>query len=155
MIYAEIYSWSFCVIKTKEVSYMKASVKNDSTKPLILVADDDEACLDVLVKMLAVMGYDVFAVRNGKAAIEAYSSMKHQINLVMLDMEMPYNGEKTYQKLRKIDNHARILLISGYTEDFKVSALLNQGYCGFLKKPFNMNSLKANVTNILKPTVSG
>jgi len=134
---------------------MQTSVKNDSKKPFILIADDDEDCLEVLVKMLAVMGYDVFAVRNGKAAIEAYSSMKHQINLVMLDMEMPYNGEKTYLKLRKIDKHARILLISGYTEDFKVSALLNQGYCGFLKKPFNMDSLKLNVTNIIKSAVSG
>jgi len=129
---------------------MQTSVKNDSKKPFILIADDDEDCLEVLVKMLAVMGYDVFAVRNGKAAIEAYSSMKHQINLVILDMKMPYNGEKAYLKLRKIDKHVRILLLSGYTEDSKVRALLNQGYCGFLKKPFNLNSLKLNVTNILK-----
>jgi DNA-binding NtrC family response regulator len=129
---------------------MQTSVKNDSKKPFILIADDDEDCLEVLVKMLAVMGYDVFAVRNGKAAIEAYSSMKHQINLVILDMKMPYNGEKAYLKLRKIDKHVRILLLSGYTEDSKVRALLNQGYCGFLKKPFNLNSLKLYVTNILK-----
>jgi DNA-binding NtrC family response regulator len=129
---------------------MKTSVKNDSKNPLILIADDDEACLDVLVKMLVVMGYDVIAVRNGKAAIETYSSMKNRINLVILDMKMPYNGEKTYIKLRKIDKQVRILLISGYDEDFKVRALLDQGYCGFLEKPFNLNSLKLNVANFLK-----
>jgi DNA-binding NtrC family response regulator len=129
---------------------MKTSVKNDSKNPLILIADDDEACLDVLVKMLVVMGYDVIAVRNGKAAIETYSSMKNRINLVILDMKMPYNGEKTYIKLRKIYKQVRILLISGYDEDFKVRALLDQGYCGFLEKPFNLNSLKLNVANFLK-----
>ena len=149
MIYAGLCSWTFCVFKTKKILKMKTSVKEDSKKPFILIADDDEACLDVLVKMLALMGYDVLAVRNGKAAIDAYSAMKHQIDLVILDMKMPYNGEKAYLKLRKIDNHVRILLISGYAEDIKVRALLNQGYCGFLEKPFNFNSLQVNVTNIL------
>lgn len=122
---------------------------NDSKKQLILIADDDAACLDVLVKMIEILGYNVIAVRNGKEAIEAYSSMKNKIDLVILDMKMPFNGEKAYTKLRKIDENARILLISGYTEDFKLRALLNQGYSGFVEKPFNMNSLKTNISTLL------
>jgi len=122
---------------------------NDSKKQLILIADDDAACLDVLVKMIEILGYNVVAVRNGKEAIEAYSSMKNNIDLVILDMKMPFNGEKAYTKLRKIDKNARILLISGYTEDFKLRALLNQGYSGFVEKPFNMNSLKNNISTLL------
>ncbi len=122
---------------------------NDSKKQLILIADDDAACLDVLVKMIEILGYNVVAVRNGKEAIEAYSSMKNKIDLVILDMKMPFNGEKAYTKLRKIDKNARILLISGYTEDFKLRALLNQGYSGFVEKPFNMNSLKTNISTLL------
>jgi CheY-like chemotaxis protein len=122
---------------------------NDSKKPLILIADDDAACLDVLVKMIEILGYNVVAVRNGKEAIEAYSSMKNKIDLVILDMKMPFNGEKAYTKLRKIDKSARILLMSGYTEDFKLRALLNQGYSGFVEKPFNMNSLKTNLSTLL------
>ena len=122
---------------------------NDSKRPLILIADDDASCLDVLVKMIEILGYNVVAVRNGKEAIEAYSSMKNNIDLVILDMKMPFNGEKAYTKLRKIDKNARILLISGYTVDFKLRALLNQGYSGFVEKPFNMNSLKNNISTLL------
>ena len=122
---------------------------NDSKKPLILIADDDAACLDVLVKMIEILGYNVVAVQNGKEAIEAYSFMKNNIDLVILDMKMPFNGEKAYTKLRKIDENARILLISGYTEDFKLRALLNQGYSGFVENPFNMNSLKTNISKLL------
>ena len=122
---------------------------NDSKKPLILIADDDAACLDVLVKMIEILGYNVVAVQNGKEAIGAYSSMKNKIDLVILDMKMPFNGEKAYTKLRKIDKNTRILLISGYTEDFKLRALLNQGYSGFVEKPFNMNSLKNNISTLL------
>jgi CheY-like chemotaxis protein len=128
----------------------KTRAENDPKKPLILIADDDEACLEVLVRMLSALGYDVFAARDGKAAIEAYKSKRNQIDLVILDMKMPYNGEKTYTKLRKIDTHVRILLLSGYTEDFKVRALLKQGYCGFLEKPFNLNSLRLSVAHMIK-----
>src|SRR5512143_212709 len=129
---------------------MKASTKHELRKPVILIADDDADCLNVLVKMLGALGYDAFGVRDGKAAVEAYNSMKNQIQFVILDMEMPFNGEKAYRKLRKLDKDVKILLISGYTEDSKVRALLRQGYCGFLEKPFNLNSLKVNITNITK-----
>jgi len=129
---------------------MKTSIKHNSKKPFILIADDDATCLDVLVKMLGILGYEAFGVRDGKEAIEAYSSMKNKIDLVILDMIMPFNGEKAYTKLRKIDKNAKILLISGYTEDFKVRALLDQGYSGFVQKPFNLNSLKANISNFIK-----
>lgn len=140
----------FMPLRKNGALFMITVINNDPKKPLILIADDDEACLDVLEKMLAAIGYDVYAVRNGKAAVEAYSLMKDQINLVILDMQMPYNGEKAYTKLRKIDNQVRILLISGFTEDFKVSSLLDRGCCGFLEKPFNLNSLKLELSNILK-----
>lgn len=75
--------------------------------------------------------------------------MKNNIDLVILDMKMPFNGEKAYTKLRKIDENTRILLISEYTEDFKLRAFLNQGYSGFVEKPFNMNSLKTNISTLL------
>lgn len=116
---------------------MNNSIKNDSKKQLILIADDDEACLDVIVKMIGLLGYEAFGVRDGKEAIEAYNSMKNKIDLVILDMIMLFNGEKTYTKLRKIDKNAKVLLISGYTEDYKLRAILDQGYRGFVQKPFN------------------
>jgi two-component system, cell cycle sensor histidine kinase and response regulator CckA len=129
---------------------METLNKTGSKKPLILIADDDAACLEVLAKMLGVLGYEAFSVQDGKEAIEAYNSMKDQIEFVILDMIMPYNVEKTYTKLRKLDKNAKILLISGYAEDLKVRALLKQGYSGFVQKPFNLISLKANISTLLR-----
>jgi CheY-like chemotaxis protein len=119
-------------------------------KPLIFVADDDEGCLDVLIKMIKMLGYDVFGVRSGREAFEVYSSMQYKIDLVILDMNMPFNGEKTYAKLRKMDANARILLISGYTEEDKIKSLLGQKHSWFLTKPFNLADLKAKIESILK-----
>ncbi len=129
---------------------MNSTTKNNSGKQAILVADDDPACLDVLVNMLATLGYNVFSAVNGKEAVEAYVSLKNRIDLVILDMKMPFNGEKAFTKLRKIDNHAKILLITGFVEDFKIGNLLVQGYSDFVQKPFNLNTLKTKVRNIFK-----
>lgn len=128
---------------------MTNPINNDYEKPVILIADDDSNCLNVLVKMVEVLGYAALPVCDGKEAIEAYRSMKNKIDLVILDMSMPFNGEKTYTKLRKIDEHARILLVSGYIEDFKIRALLEQGYSGFLEKPFNLKSLSESIAHIM------
>jgi len=128
---------------------MKTSDKGGIKKPLILIADDDDGCLDVLVKMLDKLGYDVCAVNDGREAIETYKSQKNKINLVILDMQMPYDGEKTYIKLREINKKVKILLISGYTKDYKLTSLLERGNCSFLNKPFTINSLKINVSDML------
>ena len=58
---------------------MKTSIKHNSKKPFILIADDDAACLDVLVKMLGILGYEAFGVRDGQEAIEADTTMKNKI----------------------------------------------------------------------------
>jgi two-component system cell cycle sensor histidine kinase/response regulator CckA len=129
---------------------MKASDKGDIKKPYILIADDNNWCLDVIVKMLDKLGYEVCAVHDGREAIETYKSQKNKIDLVILDMEMPYNGAKTYTKLRKINKNAKIILISGYTKDYKLNALLEQGNCSFLNKPFTINSLEMNVSDMIK-----
>jgi len=140
----------YFVIELKEVLRMKASDKGDIKKPLILIADDDDWCLDVLVKMLDKLGYDVCSVHDGRKAIETYKSQKNKIDLVILDMQMPYDGEKTYKKLREINKKVKIILISGYTKDYKLAPLLEGGNCSFLTKPFTMNSLKMNVSDMFK-----
>jgi DNA-binding NtrC family response regulator len=129
---------------------MKTSDNENVKKPFILIADDDNGCRDVLVRMLNRLGYEARAVRDGREAIKEYKSQKNKINLVILDMEMPYDGEKTYTELRKINKNAKILLISGYTKDYKLNHLLSQGNCSFLNKPFTIDSLKMNLSEMLK-----
>jgi DNA-binding response OmpR family regulator len=132
---------------------MKFASKINSDKPHILVADDDPACLDVLVKMLAALGHSVFSAVNGKEAVEAYASFKNQIDLVILDMKMPFNGEKAFTKLRKTDNNAKILLITRFVEDSKIWNLLEQGHSDFVQKPFNLNTLEIKIPKIFRQSI--
>ncbi len=127
----------------------KASRKTAKRKPVILYADDDQACLDVGVRMLQKLGYTVLKARDGQEAIEVYKTNQNNIDLVILDMKMPHNGGLTFKQLRKINADAKILITSGYTEDYRIRELISQGCNGFIQKPFSLMVLSERIRKAL------
>jgi len=63
---------------------------------VILFADDDDLCLDVGVKMLQKLGYEVLDACDGKEALKVFIDYKNKIDLVILDMKMPNDGSTTF-----------------------------------------------------------
>ena len=119
-------------------------------KPVILFADDDKICLDVTAQILQKLGYTVLEARDGKEAIEVYKNNQDRIDLVILDMRMPYNGEHTFKRLKKISTDLKIMITSGFTDDYGIRELVKQGCVGFLKKPFNAKTLSQKIRDALK-----
>ena len=122
---------------------------NDNRKAVALVADDDKLCLDVIVKMLTRLGYTVIKARDGKEAVELFKKYQNDIILVILDMKMPYNGGKTFRQLKLIDSNVKVLLASGWNEDYEIRSILAQGCNGFISKPFNLTMLSEKIQAIL------
>lgn len=116
---------------------------------VILFADDDDLCLDVGVKMLQKLGYEVLDARDGKEALEVFNENKNEIDLVILDMKMPHNGSTTFSQLKKINADVKVLIASGYTEDQQIREMQKQGCYGFIQKPFSIRTLSQQVTNAL------
>jgi CheY-like chemotaxis protein len=112
--------------------------KNDERQPVILFADDDEICLDVSVKMLQKLGYIVLEARDGQEAVEVFLNNQSEVNLVILDMKMPYNGGTAFFQLKKINANVRVLIASGYAKDQQIKEMMEQGCNGFIQKPFNI-----------------
>jgi CheY-like chemotaxis protein len=125
-------------------------VKNNHlNNQLILLVDDEKIVLEVVLMMLQRIGYDVLTAGNGDEAVELYRKCHSQIDLVMIDMIMPHDGERTYHELKAIDTDVKVLLTSGYTQDRKVRCLISQGAKGFIQKPFSIGSLKDKITTAL------
>ena len=123
--------------------------KAENRQPVILFADDDKICLDVSVQMLQKLGYTVLEARDGQEAIEVYENNQDRVDLVILDMKMPNNGGVTFDQLRKINSDLKIILTSGYTEDYCIHKLKKQGCDGFLKKPFDLKVLSQKIMDAL------
>jgi CheY-like chemotaxis protein len=123
--------------------------ENDERKPVILFADDDPACLDVGVKILQKLGYKVLDARDGQEAIEVFLNSQSEVNLVILDMKMPYNGGTTFSKLKKINANVKVLIASGYSEDQQIREMMEHGCSGFIQKPYSINALSQKIMTVL------
>ena len=123
--------------------------ENDGRQPVILFADDDAICLDVGVKILQKLGYKVLDARDGQEAIEVFLKNQSEVNLVILDMKMPYNGGKAFSQLKKINANVKVLIASGYAKDQQIREMMEQGCSGFIQKPFSLNVLSQKITNVL------
>ena len=123
--------------------------ENDERQPVILFADDDEICLDVGVKILQKLGYKVLDARDGQEAIEVFLKNQSKVNLVILDMKMPYNGGTAFSQLKKINADVKVLIASGYSKDQQIREMMEQGCSGFIQKPFSIKSLSQKIMNVL------
>jgi CheY-like chemotaxis protein len=124
--------------------------ENSNRKPVILFADDDELCLDVGVKILQKLGYSVLEARDGQEALEVFEDNKNAVDLVILDMRMPYNGGRAFDQLKQIKSDVKVLIASGYTEDQQIREMFKQGCIGFIQKPFSVNLLSKKVLKALQ-----
>ena len=123
--------------------------ENNERQPVILFADDDAICLDVGVIILQKLGYVVLEARDGREAIEVFLNNQNEVDLVILDMKMPYNGGNTFFQLKKINANVKVLIASGYAKDQQIKEMIEHGCSGFIQKPFSINALSQKIMNIL------
>jgi two-component system cell cycle sensor histidine kinase/response regulator CckA len=110
-----------------------------STPPLsrrvVLVADDEDAIVRMVTTILSGAGLGAIVVKNGIEGFEKYRQSREQICLVLSDVVMPNGGGlEMAQKILEFDPSARILFMSGYSDELlEVQARNN---FPFIRKPF-------------------
>lgn len=116
----------------------------------VLLIDDEKMIVDVGRQMLEGMGYRVLIATNGKEALSIYQENRDQVDIIILDIIMPdMGGAETYDRLKKIKPHIKVLLSSGYSIDGEATEILNRGCNGFIQKPFSMKELSQQIRQVL------
>ncbi len=123
--------------------------ETEERQSVILFADDDPVCLDVGIEILQNLGYKVLDARDGQEAIEVFLNNQSEVNLVILDMKMPYNGGNAFSQLKKINANVKVLIASGYAKDQQIKEMMEKGCSGFIQKPFSIKSLSQKIKNTL------
>jgi CheY-like chemotaxis protein len=118
---------------------------------LILLVEDERIVREIAVTMLEQFGYGVIEAVNGQEAIDKYTEFGEDIDLVILDMEMPVmGGHEALERLNQIDPAVRILIASGYSLDNQIRALFASGRVrGFIQKPYLMVDFSRMIAEIL------
>jgi len=131
--------------KNKEPKKTDKSLYGDES---ILIVDDEEAVLKVSKEMLARNGYTVITAKNGEEGIIRYS--ENFPDLVLLDVDMPgIGGIKSLQEMMSVDSKAKVVIMSGYSEDGNIEEAKILGAKAFLQKPYHITELLNTVRGVL------
>ncbi len=117
----------------------------------VLVADDEDAVLQLLSEHLRGLGFDVILAADGQEAVDAMRLHHARIVLVVLDRTMPrMSGEAAFREIRRIDPGARVILSSGYDDEAATNALRAEGLAGTLRKPYRVRDLITTVRAVAR-----
>ena len=119
----------------------------------ILVADDDGDIRDLVVFKLTQAGYDVEAVQDGAAALQAIEASPPR--LAILDVMMP--GLSGIDVLRKVRADERlkdleVILLTAKSRDIDVDAGFATGASDYVIKPFSPRELLHRVNSLVART---
>src|SRR6266545_1371134 len=108
----------------------------------VLLAEDDRATRESLVRALELEGYQVRAVADGSGVFEAVA--EEPADVLVLDLMMPHVGGLTEcQRLRSRNDRTPILIVTARTEVSDRVAGLDAGADDYLPKPFALDELLA------------
>lgn len=111
-----------------------------STRPRILVVDDDAPILLLMRNLLREFGFEPVAAQSGAEAIEEVR--RTPPDLILLDRNMPgMTGDEVLQHLRATNEHALtpILIVSG--EPLAPAEVARIGATAAVLKPFDVPTL--------------
>ncbi len=115
----------------------------------ILIAEDDEEVRHIMKEVLEEYGYTSVEAVDGQDAIEKFE-VQRDIDLVILDSVMPRkNGRETFEKIRAMDPHIKVLFISGYTRDVVLDKGIKDREFDFIPKPLMLDRFLQKIREIL------
>jgi len=120
-------------------------------KPKILVADDEEAIVSLLQKILNSAGFEVVTAFNGRETLEKVNS--ENPHLILLDITMPeLNGLEVCQQIRQNAEFATlaIVMLTGRDEASSIVKALESGADDYVGKPFDHDALVAKIRTLLE-----
>jgi two-component system chemotaxis response regulator CheY len=117
-----------------------------------IIVDDSLVIRNIIGRSIVSMGYEALHAGNGKVALELLEKQAKEVELILLDWNMPVlNGYETIKCIKSIEdyNHICIVMISTESEDEKIDQALAAGAHGYLAKPFTEEEFAEKIQSTL------
>lgn len=128
-----------------------------TSKPLILIVEDEPGIADTLQYALRTDGFDPLWCATGAAALKAVDTLALDAmapDLVLLDVGLPdINGFELYKKLREtptLTPHLPIIFLTARSDEIDRVVGLELGADDYVTKPFSPRELVARVRSVLR-----
>jgi PAS domain S-box-containing protein len=110
----------------------------------VLVMDDEEILRTVTSKLLKSAGYEVVCTSDGAEAIKVYKealTSNKRFDVVVMDLTVSrgLGGDEAARRIFEIDQTARMIVASGYSNDPVMSNYREHHFSGVIHKPFSVD----------------
>ncbi len=115
----------------------------------VLIVDDSVTMRDMLMYTLDNAGFTVLNAGDGVDALGVLEN--NSVNLIITDINMPrMNGIELIRQIRQTESHAfvPILCLTTETSETMKTDAKSAGATGWLKKPFEPDTLVKTVTKV-------
>jgi CheY-like chemotaxis protein len=123
-----------------------------STKPRVLVADDDPINRKVAAALLEKNGFDVAEANDGTAALELLTT-DPGFDLIILDMRMPrLEGPEVLSRLRQLPTVSQIpvIVLTGSIEESGEIRMMELGAEDYIRKPLDPARFMSRVRSVMR-----
>lgn len=122
----------------------------------ILLVEDEEALRRLTRQILESYGYTVLEAENAPRALELANAHAGPLHLLLTDVVMPgMSGRQLATELSGVHPEARVLYVSGYTDNAIVHHGVLRDGVAFLQKPYTQSSLARKVREVLQNSSRG
>lgn len=130
---------------------MQAKENRTGEADTVLVVDDTSMVRMLIQEALELFGYRVLTADSGAAALALFRENQREIGCVLIDMNLGggLDGVQTFEALQEIKPGTKVMLVSGYAPDVLRLKYGDSGIVGFLKKPFQLSTLRNAVKEML------
>jgi PAS domain S-box-containing protein len=119
----------------------------------VLVVDDEESVRSVTRQALERIGFKVETAEDGEVALTKLAPDPRRFTVILLDYTMPrLDGAQTLREILRLNPQARVILMSGFPEQEARERLGQDTLAGFVQKPFDLPTLRAQVERVVQGT---
>jgi PAS domain S-box-containing protein len=116
----------------------------------ILLVEDSAVVRAAATRILQRAGYTVLEAPTSRSAVDIAAKKHDRIDLLLTDVVMPgLSGREVAEAFMRLRPDARVLYMSGYTDDAVVRHGILQSGIAYLQKPFTGEALTAKVRAVL------
>jgi len=120
----------------------------------ILVADDENAILELLRTVLGIWSYEVEVCADGETALAR--AIEGRFALLLVDYQMPrMTGLEVLRRLRAADRPTPVVLMSGHLSDPVVKETKSLPGVQLLPKPFTLAALREAIDRATESAARG
>ncbi|MFN8389508.1 MAG: response regulator [Bdellovibrionota bacterium] len=136
---------------TSEAFVKEVSLETEPQKQLqhVLVVEDDPIILELLQDVLSNAGFKVLIAKNASDGLALFQNYADSTFCVILDYGIPgMHASRLLERFVEVDGDVRVILSSGYPQNFIGEDFPLERIAGFMAKPYDPQILISELARL-------